>query len=161
MGRDATRLRPRERQIGYVPQDGALFPTMTVRDNLGFALAIRGISAVAGRERVAELAEWLGVAHLLERKPAFLSGGEKQRVALGRAMACRPPILLFDEPLASLDDETRDRLVERLILLRQSRDFTVLHVTHSRSEAQRLGDCHFEIEGGSVRPIFPTNASGF
>src|SRR5947208_4923632 len=76
-GRDVTRLRPAARHVGYVPQDGALFPTMTVRDNLAFALAVRGDPAAEAEKRVAELAGWLGVAHLLDRRPHFLSGGEK------------------------------------------------------------------------------------
>src|SRR5262245_4668690 len=101
-GRDVTRLRPAARHVGYVPQDGALFPTMTVRENLGFALDVRGDPPAAVEKRVDELAGWLGIVQLLDRKPYFLSGGEKQRVALGRALASHPPVLLLDEPLGSL-----------------------------------------------------------
>lgn len=150
-GRDVTRLRPSARHIGYVPQDGALFPILTVRDNLGFALDIRNTPRTDVEKRVAELAEWLKLTHLLDRKPDFLSGGEKQRVALGRALASRPPVLLLDEPLASLDDETRDHLIELLVRLRDTREVTVLHITHSRSEADRLGDLIFRLEEGIVR----------
>jgi molybdate/tungstate transport system ATP-binding protein len=150
-GRDVTGLRPCARHIGYVPQDGALFPTMTVQDNLSFALDVRGTARSDVEKRVAELAEWLELTNLLDRKPGFLSGGEKQRVALGRALASRPPVLLLDEPLGSLDDDTRDHLIEVLVKLRETRQVTALHVTHSRSEAQRLGDLVFRLEDGVVR----------
>jgi ABC-type sugar transport system ATPase subunit len=150
-GRDVTGLRPAGRHVGYVPQDGALFPTMTVRDNLGFALAVRGDPAAAAAGRVEELAGWLGLGHLLDRRPYNLSGGEKQRVALGRALAPRPPVLLLDEPLSSLDDDTRDHLVELLTRVRESREVTVLHVTHHRAEADRLADTVLRLEDGQVR----------
>jgi molybdate transport system ATP-binding protein len=150
-GRDVTNLRPMDRNIGYVPQDGALFTTMTVRDNLAFALEVRGDARKAIETRVAELAGWLEVGHLLDRKPYFLSGGEQQRVALGRALASHPPVLLLDEPLSSLDDDTRDTLIELLARLRESREVTVLHVTHNRSEADRLGEIVFRLEDGVVR----------
>ena len=150
-GRDVTRLRPCARHIGYVPQDGALFPTMTVRDNLGFALDIRGTPRTDVEKRVSELAKWLELTQLLHRKPGLLSGGEKQRVALGRALASRPPVLLLDEPLASLDDDIRDHLIELLVRLRDTREVTVLHITHSRFEGERLGDIVFRLEDGAVR----------
>lgn len=148
--RDVTHLRPAERRIGYVPQDGALFETMTVRDNLGFALDVRGESRVDVAKRVEELAGWLEIGHLLERRPHNLSGGEKQRVALGRALASRPPVLLLDEPLGSLDDDTRDHLIGMLNRVRQTREVTILHVTHNRSEAERLGDRVFRLENGTI-----------
>lgn len=150
-GRDVTRLRPAARHVGYVPQDGALFTTMTVRENLGFALDVRGDSRAEIEKRVGELAGWLELELLLDRRPGNLSGGEKQRVALGRALASRPPVLLLDEPLASLDDDTRDHLVELLARVRDSRTVTVLHVTHNRSEAERLADVVFRLEDGAIR----------
>jgi molybdate/tungstate transport system ATP-binding protein len=155
-GRDVTHLRPMDRAIGYVPQDGALFTTLTVRENIAFALEVRGDARAAIEKRVAELAGWLEVTHLLDRKPYFLSGGEKQRVALGRALASHPPVLLLDEPLSSLDDDTRDTLIELLARLRDSREVTVLHVTHNRSEADRLGEIVFRLEDGKVREELTT-----
>jgi ABC-type sugar transport system ATPase subunit len=152
-GREVTHLRPMDRHIGYVPQDGVLFSTMTVREHLAFALEVRGDPRKEIENRVAELAGWLEVSHLLDRRPQFLSGGEKQRVALGRALASHPPVLLLDEPLSSLDDETRDTLVELLTRLRNLREVSVLHVTHNLSEADRLGDCVFRLENGAVRPM--------
>jgi len=149
--RDVTRLRPMARHVGYVPQDGALFGTMTVRENLAFSLDVRGDSAQGIEARVTELAGWLELGHLLDRKPYFLSGGEKQRVALGRALASRPPVLLLDEPLSSLDDDTRAHLLELLCRLREGRLVTVLHITHSRAEADRLGDLVFHLEDGAIR----------
>lgn len=150
-GRDVTRLRPAARHIGYVPQDGVLFPTMSVRDNLGFALKVRGAPPAETAKRVDELAGWLEIGHLLDRRPGMLSGGEKQRVALGRALAPRPPVLLLDEPLSSLDDDTRDHLVGLLNRVRETREVAVLHVTHNRTEADRLGDLVFRLEDGAVR----------
>jgi ABC-type sugar transport system ATPase subunit len=149
-GRDVTRSRPADRHVGYVPQDGALFPAMTVRENLGFALEVRGRPSGEVEARVVELAGWLGLAHLLDRRPHGLSGGEKQRVALGRALASRPPVLLLDEPLAALDDDTRDQLVSVLARLRDTRTVTVLHATHNRFEADRLADVVFRLENGAV-----------
>jgi ABC-type sugar transport system ATPase subunit len=150
--RDVTDCTPAERNIGYVPQDGALFTTMSVRDNLGFALAIRHESAATIRERVEPLAEWLRIAHLLERQAVGLSGGETQRIALGRALANQPPILLMDEPLSSLDEETRSRMIELLRGLPQRAAVTVLHVTHSTHEAEQLGDLVFQLQNGRVEP---------
>lgn len=149
-GRDVTRLRPAARHVGYVPQDRVLFSTMTVRQNIGFALNVRGTPSAYITKRVNELAEWLDVAHLLDRRPQFLSGGERYRVALGRALASRPPVLLLDEPFASLDDDARDRLVTVLARLRDRREVTVLHVTHNRSEANRLADVVFRLDSGKV-----------
>jgi ABC-type sugar transport system ATPase subunit len=150
-GRDVTRLPPAARGVGYVPQDAALFRTMTVREHLAFALEVRRERREVVERRVTELADWLGLTHLLDRKPAGLSGGEAQRVALGRALAFRPPVLLLDEPLSSLDEETRGQLVELLDGLRKGGGVTVLHVTHNRSEAERLGDVVFRLDGGKLR----------
>ncbi len=151
--RDVTHCSPAERHIGYVPQDGALFTTMTVRDNLAFALAIRKQAVKAIKERVEQLADWLGVAHLLDRRAVGLSGGETQRIALGRALANHPPVLLMDEPLSSLDEETRERMVELLKNVPQQAQVTVLHVTHSRHEAEQLGDLIFRLHEGRIEPV--------
>ncbi len=148
--RDVTYSPPAERDIGYVPQDGALFRTMTVRDNLAFALSIRNHLEAAIESRVEQLADWLGVRHLLSRYPVGLSGGETQRIALGRALANHPPILLMDEPLSSLDEETRDRMMELLRELPRKADVTVLHITHSRYESEQLGDLIFRLENGRI-----------
>ena len=152
-GRAVTALDPADRAIGYVPQDGALFRTMTVRQNLGFALAIRGVPREHIDVRVGELASWLALERLLERRAVGLSGGETQRIALGRALAHRPPVLLMDEPLASLDEETRERLIGVFRDIRSRYDVTVLHVSHSRHEAKQLGDLVFRLHDGKIETI--------
>ena len=148
--RDVTDLPPGERGIGYVPQDGAMFPTMTVREQLGFALAIRRRPASEIAARVKELADHLGIAHLLGRLPQHLSGGERQRVALGRALAAKPSVLLLDEPLSALDEELRDELSALLKRVQQDLGLTALHITHSRHEATQLADVIFRMEAGRV-----------
>src|SRR5262249_12793768 len=100
--------------------------------------------------RVGELAEWLDIAPLLDRYPQGLSGGEAQRVALGRALAFRPGILLLDEPLSSLDEDTRGQMLTLLQKVKQAPDVTVLHVTHHRQEAQQLGDVRLRLEEGRI-----------
>lgn len=148
---DVTDLKPAERNVGLVPQDGALFTTMTVRDHLAFALVIRGVDRDAIRQRVDGLAELLEIAHLLDRYPAGLSGGEQQRVSLGRALSFRPSTLCLDEPLAALDDDTRDQIIELLKRVQQETGVTALHITHNSREADRLADVLFELVDGEVR----------
>jgi len=151
-GKDVTDLRPADRGIGYVPQDRALFQTMTVRENLSFAPSIRGWSAADTEARVRELSELLRIGPLLDRRPAGLSGGEAQRVALGRALAAKPRILLLDEPLSALDDETWESMIGLLGQVRKATGVTTLHVTHRREEARRLADRVFVLADGAVRP---------
>jgi ABC-type sugar transport system ATPase subunit len=148
--RDVTELKPAERNVGYVPQDGALFTTMSVRHQIGFALKIRRYSQDDIDERVMELAKLLGISTLLDRFPRGLSGGERQRVALGRALAFRPRTLLLDEPLSALDDETKEKMYDLLLRIREQAGVTTLHVTHSLQEALRLGDCLFRVDEGRV-----------
>ena len=107
---DVTSLQPGDRGIGFVPQDGALFPTMTVRKNISFAMDLRKWPQDRIVERVNELAQWLGITHLLDRRPLKLSGGETQRVAVGRALAVSPSTLCLDEPLSALDDQSRQEM---------------------------------------------------
>ena len=104
---DVTALRPQQRNIGYVPQDGALFATMTVSQHLAFALRIRRVESAEIKERVHEAARILQLNNLLDRKPAQLSGGQRQRVAIGRAIIREPQVFLFDEPLSNLDAALR------------------------------------------------------
>jgi ABC-type sugar transport system ATPase subunit len=147
-GREVTALPPAARGIGYVPQDRALFGTMTVRENLAFALKIRGEPSDGS---VRELASMLSIEALLDRKPKGLSGGEAQRVALGRALAARPTVLCLDEPLTALDDDTRDEMIGLLQSVRKRTGVTTLHVTHSREEARRLADKIFLLGEGRMR----------
>jgi ABC-type sugar transport system ATPase subunit len=155
MGCDVTHLLPAQRNVGYVPQDAALFRTMTVRENLAFALDLRKVPAIEIEKRIAPLAEWLDLTHLLDRFPEKLSGGEAQRVALGRALSFEPKVLLMDEPLSSLDEETREQLMELLLKLREQRTVTILHITHQRSEAERLGEIGYRLKGGFLHQERP------
>ena len=157
-GRDVTVLHPAERGVGYVPQDLALFPNLTVFEHLAFALQVRGAADSLVRERVDEMAGLLGIGALLSRTPQGLSGGEAQRVALGRALAFHPPVLLLDEPLSALDEETRHEMYELLRRVQRQTGVTTLHVTHSRLEAQALADRLFLLEAGAIRETeFPRN----
>lgn len=153
MDRDVTRQKPGARGIGYVPQDASLFSRLTVREHLAFALVIRRQSRPQIDARVKELAELLGIRHLLDRRPTGLSGGEAQRVALGRALAMRPGVLLLDEPLSALDDETRAEMHELLRTVRRQSPVTVLHITHNRTEAESLADRLLELRAGRVHEI--------
>jgi ABC-type sugar transport system ATPase subunit len=149
-GRDATAAAPGDRGIGYVPQDGAMFPTMTVRQQIGFGLRMRRVPSADAQSRVETVAREVGVDHLLDRLPPGLSGGERQRVALARALAVQPSILLLDEPLASVDEETQSGLIDLLRQTQREHGITVLHVTHSRREAEGLGELRLRLEMGRV-----------
>ena len=153
MGRDVTRLKPAERSIGFVPQEGALFVGMTVREQIGFALTIRKRPRQEIARRVNALAELLGLKQILDRNPDGLSGGETQRVALGRALAADPKILCLDEPLSALDEATREETYDLLKSVRDYTGVTALHITHSRTEASRMGDVVFRIHEGAVQPV--------
>ena len=149
-GDDVTRLDPAVRGIGYVPQDGALFNHMTVRDHLGFALFIRQIKESDIERRVQELARLLGIESLLDRKPKGLSGGERQRVALGRALSFRPRVLCLDEPLSALDSETRRQMCRLLKDIQHKTGVTTLHVTHNLDETETLADVLLKLEDSQV-----------
>ena len=148
--REVTHLPPGQRGIGFVPQDGALFDHLTVRQHLEFALEVRGWVPERRETRSRELAEWLGLTPLLDRLPAGMSGGERQRVALGRALAFHPPVLCLDEPLSALDDQTRGEIVAVLTEIRNRTGITILHITHNRSEAERLADRILHLRDGRL-----------
>ena len=149
-GMDVTHWPPADREIGYVPQDLALFPTFTVAEHLQFALKLRSFHKTQIDHRVEELAEMLGIAHLLKRGIDGLSGGESQRVALGRALSFRPTVLLLDEPLSALDAETREEIQALLRTLTDTTGVTTLHITHNAAEAAALADRCFHIRDGQV-----------
>ena len=154
-GQDVTREKPANRNVGYVPQDLGLFPTMTVRGHLEFALRIRRVPEETIRKRVNELASLLGIESLLSRTIRGLSGGEAQRVALGRALSFRPRVLLLDEPLNALDERTRDRLCELLRTVQKQSGLATLHITHSRTEARLVADQLWVLSAGQLteRPL--------
>jgi len=139
-GTDVTRLYPEERNVGFVPQDYALFPNMTVKQNIAYGLKAQKAARAEIEAKTAEMMESLGIAHLHYRLPLNLSGGERQRVALGRALVTRPRILLLDEPLSALDENLRAELAAELVRIQRSLHGTFLHVCHSLDEASDVAD---------------------
>jgi len=151
MDHDVTALPPGRRNLGLVPQDAALFSTMTVEEHIGFSLRVRKAKRAEVHERVEELAEWLDIAHLLHRRPRGLSGGERQRVAIGRALAAKPDVLCLDEPLSALDEQTHAGMMRLLRDIHRKTGVTVLHITHNRREARTLAQMLIALHGGRCR----------
>ena len=139
-GVSANDLSPAERNISMVFQSYALFPNMTVRENLSFGLKIRKTATSTITSEVQRVAEMLGLGDLLERKPRQLSGGQAQRVALGRAMIRRPSAFLFDEPLSNLDAELRVQMRGEISEMQRELGTTTVYVTHDQVEAMTMGD---------------------
>src|SRR5687767_11236424 len=152
-GRDVTRLAPKDRDIAMVFQSYALYPHLTVRENLGFGLKLRGTDAKAITERVDEVAQLLGLAPLLDRYPRQMSGGQRQRVAMGRAIARRPSLFLFDEPLSNLDAALRSDVRVEIKRLHARLASTMLYVTHDQVEAMTLADRLVVLKGGHVEQV--------
>ncbi|MDQ3032756.1 MAG: sn-glycerol-3-phosphate ABC transporter ATP-binding protein UgpC [Myxococcota bacterium] len=156
--RDVTHLPPRDRDVAMVFQSYALYPHLTVRDNLAFGLKLRGTDPKTIAARTSEVAEMLGLAHLLDRYPRQMSGGQRQRVAMGRAIARRPSIFLFDEPLSNLDAALRADVrleIKRLHarLRAEQQGATMLYVTHDQVEAMTLADRLVVLKAGHVEQI--------
>jgi sn-glycerol 3-phosphate transport system ATP-binding protein len=139
-GRDVTRLEPADRDIAMVFQNYALYPHMSVFDNMAYGLRIRGMPIAEIRRRVGEAAEMLEISQLLDRKPRQLSGGQRQRVAMGRAVVREPKLFLFDEPLSNLDAKLRVQMRAEIRRLQKRLGVTSLFVTHDQVEAMTLGD---------------------
>lgn len=152
-GRDVTRLEPKDRDVAMVFQGLALYPHMTVAENMGLGLTARRVPAAEVARSVGEAAETLGLTRYLAKRPRELSGGERQRVALGRALVRRPKIFLFDEPLSSLDAQLRQELREELARLHRMTRTTSIYVTHDQKEALSLGDQVAVMQGGRVRQL--------
>ena len=144
-------LPPAERDIAMVFQQYALYPHLSVRENLAFALTIRRTPRRVIDERIAEAAQLLDIEPLLDRKPKDLSGGQRQRVAMGRAIVRKPKLFLFDEPLSNLDAQLRTSMRIELKKLQQRLQATMIYVTHDQVEAMTLGDRIVVIEGGRIR----------
>lgn len=152
---DVSSLLPKDRNISMVYQDFMLFPNMDIRANIGFGLGYNG-SKLARSElnkKVEETAGMLGIAHLLDRHPSTLSGGEKQRAAIARAMIAEPNLLLLDEPLSALDAGTKDRLRQELRRIHQLKGTTTIHVTHSFEEAFNLADRIAIMHEGKIHQV--------
>jgi len=133
-------MRPRDRDVAMVFQDYALYPHMTVANNIGFGLMARKLPRAEIDARVARAVDMLGIANLLERYPRQLSGGQRQRVAIGRAIVRNPRIFLFDEPLSNLDAQLRDEMRGEIKRLHQEIGTTMIYVTHDQIEAMTLAD---------------------
>lgn len=138
--RDVTRMPPRDRDIAMVFQDYALYPHMTILDNIGYPLKVRGIGKEALTERVTEVAERLQIANLLERRPAQVSGGQQQRASVARALVYQAQAFLFDEPLSNLDAKLRLEARAFLKRLQKEVGVTAVYVTHDQAEAMALAD---------------------
>jgi multiple sugar transport system ATP-binding protein len=143
----------RQRDVAMVFQNYALYPHMTVAENLAFGLKMRGVEAHKIKERVAEVARSLSIDHLLNRKPKQLSGGQQQRVALGRAIAREPKVFLLDEPLSNLDTQLRDDTRAELKQLHQRLGITTIYVTHDQTEAMTLADKIVVLQQGKIQQI--------
>ncbi|MBX6369993.1 MAG: ABC transporter ATP-binding protein [Rhodospirillales bacterium] len=139
-GTDVTDLPPAKRQIAMVFQSYALFPHLTVAENIVFGLRVRRTGAAERRERLARVAALLGLDKLLDRKPAQLSGGQQQRVALGRAIIAEKPVCLMDEPLSNLDAQLRHEMRREIRALQQKLGITMVYVTHDQTEAMSMAD---------------------
>jgi multiple sugar transport system ATP-binding protein len=138
--RDVTNLSPKDRDVAMVFQNYALYPHMTVADNMGFALKIAGVDKSEIRKRVEEAAKILDLTDYLERKPKALSGGQRQRVAMGRAIVRSPQVFLMDEPLSNLDAKLRVQTRTQIASLQRRLGVTTVYVTHDQIEAMTMGD---------------------
>ena len=154
-GQRVNDLAPRDRDVAMVFQSYALYPHLTVRDNLGFALRIRKTPPPEIRARVDEAARMLEIAHLLDRYPRQLSGGQRQRVAMGRAVVRRPRVFLFDEPLSNLDASLRGQMRVELKRLHARLGATMIYVTHDQVEAMTLADRIALLNRGGVEQVGP------
>ena len=144
---------PKDRDIAMVFQNYALYPHMTVRQNLEFPLKLRKVPKAEMDQRVNDAAEVLGIIQYLDRKPKALSGGQRQRVAIGRAIVREPKVLLMDEPLSNLDAKLRNQMRAEIIKLRQRINTTFIYVTHDQTEAMTLGDRIVIMKDGEVQQI--------
>ncbi len=152
-GRRVNDLPARDRDVAMVFQSYALYPHLTVAENIAFPLRVRGISRTECSNRVKSVAETLGLASLLDRKPRQLSGGQRQRVALGRAIIRDPEVFLFDEPLSNLDAALRDEMRGELIRLHARLRKTVIYVTHDQIEAMTMGQRIVVLREGKIQQI--------
>ncbi len=152
-GRDVTQVPPRDRDIAMVFQSYALYPTMTVVENIGFGMKVRRVPKAEQERRIAEVARLLQIDHLLGRKPAALSGGQRQRVAMGRALVREPVLFLFDEPLSNLDAKLRVEMRSEIKRLHTRLNASIVYVTHDQIEAMTLGTRIVVLDRGAIQQI--------
>src|SRR5437588_9658779 len=149
-GREVTALDPTERRLSMVFQSYALFPHLSVAENIVFGLKVRGLPAAERRERLARVTELVGLSERLEHKPQRLSGGQRQRVALARAIVSQNPICLMDEPLSNLDAQLRQEMRVEIRALQRRLGMTVLYVTHDQVEAMSMADHVILLRAGKI-----------
>ena len=150
-GRRISKLQPAEREICYVPQDSALFSHMTVRDHLQFSLVLRKWSITEIKQRLEYLSDLMKLEDLLTRKPLNLSGGEKKRVAIGRAIAAKPSLLCLDEAFTGIDEEGSDEIILLLKQMINEEQLTTFNITHRQHEVEQLGGKQYCLsEGGLI-----------
>ena len=154
-GRDVTNLPPKDRDIAMVFQNYALYPHMTVAENMAFALKLRGVRRDEIARRVNAAAETLGLGPYLKRLPKALSGGQRQRVALGRAIVREPAVFLFDEPLSNLDAKMRVEMRAEIIRLHHALGATMIYVTHDQTEAMTMGERIVVMSEGRIQQVAP------
>jgi multiple sugar transport system ATP-binding protein len=152
-GRDVTRIPPRDRDIAMVFQSYALYPTMTVAENIAFGMKVRRVPKPEQERKIGEVAKLLQIEHLLERKPAALSGGQRQRVAMGRALVREPVLFLFDEPLSNLDAKLRVEMRCEIRRLHERLNASIVYVTHDQIEAMTLGSRIVVLNQGIIQQI--------
>lgn len=152
-GRDVTDLPPQRREIGFVFQSYALFPHLTVAENLAFPLKARRVNAAKAREQIREALAFVGLETMASRYPGQLSGGQQQRVALGRAIVFNPSVLLLDEPLGALDRRLRQQLGRELRRIQRETGLTTIYVTHDQEEAFTMSDRIAVIDKGQIRHL--------
>ena len=156
-GKVVNDLQPRDRDIAMVFQNYALYPHLTVFENMAFSLRLKKVPQEEVYKRVTEAAEILGITEYLTRKPRALSGGQRQRVAIGRAMVRDSKVFLMDEPLSNLDAKLRNQMRAEIILLRQKIDSTFIYVTHDQTEAMTLGDRIVIMKDGFIQQVGTPN----
>ena len=153
--KDVTDVQPKDRDIAMVFQNYALYPHMSVHDNMGFALKIAGTPKAEIDKRVKEAAKILGLTEYLDRKPKALSGGQRQRVAMGRAIVRKPKVFLMDEPLSNLDAKLRVQTRTQIASLQRSLGVTTVYVTHDQTEALTMGDRIAVLKDGVLQQVGP------
>jgi ABC-type sugar transport system ATPase subunit len=151
--RDVTNIEPRARGIGYVPQDYALFPHLSVEQNIAFGLRAHSYKRKETQTKTIQTAELLDIQRLLSRKIHGLSGGEKQRVALARALVLQPKVLLLDEPVCALDEVTRQEVCAQLLSIQRRLSLTTIHVSHNLEEAFTVADRAAILNVGVIQQV--------
>lgn len=152
-GKNVDTLPVQQRHLGIVYQDYALFPHMSVADNIGYGLKMNDVGPAEAKRRIAELLELFGIEHIADRFPGIISGGESQRCALARALVMKPEILLLDEPFSAVDPATKERLYQTMRAVHRAFDCTIVFVSHDFNEAVKLADRVAIVLGGRLRAV--------